>query len=79
MYSFYQEGLLKLVDEVTLWRERRVDEKNIFSALLHSLRYVHRFLLEGGSKSCGMGSGKPLMASRFGTLFRYAMRAIMSQ
>ena len=82
MYSFYQEGLLKLADQVIVCRERRVDERTIYSTFLYTLRYAQRFFLEGGSliatKSSGTGSGKPLMASKFGTLFRYELRAIMS-
>jgi hypothetical protein len=37
LYYFYQDGLLKLVDEVTLWRERKMDENVVFSSMLNTL------------------------------------------
>jgi hypothetical protein len=71
----YQEALLKLVDEITLWRGKQVEERFIFASITSTLKYANRFFLEGGSflatRTTGTGIGKPLLGSRCATLFRF--------
>lgn len=64
-----------MVDEVNVWREKRTEERYIFSAIISTLKYANRYFLEGGSfvasKTTATGFAKPLISTRFGTLFRY--------
>lgn len=75
MFFLEQEGLLKLVDEVNLWKEKRTDERLFLPSITNTIQYANRYFLEGASfimtKTSGTGPGKPLIGARFATLFRY--------
>jgi hypothetical protein len=77
MCFFYQEGFLKMADEVIQWKEKRTNDRILFSALVSTFAYANRYFLEGGSfiatKTSGTGSGKPLIGARFGTIFRFVL------
>ena len=65
---------MKVVDEVIRWRERRIEDRFLSSAMVSTFYYANRYFLEGGSfvatKTTGTGTGKPLIGARFGTIFR---------
>lgn len=71
----YQESLLKMTDEVNQWRTKKTEERFIVSSMMSTLRYANRYFLEGGSyiatKTTGTGAGKPLIGTRFASLFRF--------